>query len=319
MDRRGFLLFGLAAAGAAIGVPVWRAFSNEIARARVRVSTGSTLFESRFGPMEYATAGSGPPCLMIHGTGGGFDQGLAFAAPLIRSGWTIIAPSRFGYLRSAFPENPSPEKQADAFADLMDKHGIARAPVIGGSAGALSAMQFAIRHPGRCSALVAIVPAAYAPDHPPAQPPNALARAIIEYGLRSDFLFWLGLVTAEDAMTGALLATDPTLVHVASASERARVKSILRDIQPVSLRAKGLLHDGVVAGNPAPMALERISAPTLVASLEDDRFETAAAARHIANSVQGAKLVIYPSGGHVWVGRNADLFARIDAFLRAAA
>jgi pimeloyl-ACP methyl ester carboxylesterase len=317
MQRRGVLVLGLSAAAAAAGGGLaWRAFSAEIALARLRVSTGSTVFQGRFGAMEYATAGKGPPCLMIHGTGGGFDQGLAFTAPLVDAGWRVIAPSRFGYLRSTLPEHPSSENQADAFVDLMDELGIARVPVIGGSAGALSAMQFAIRHPDRCSALVTIVPAAYAPDHPPARPPNALARAIIEYGLRSDFLFWLGLVAAGDAMIGALLATDPALVHAAAPQEQARVRSILRDIQPVSLRAEGLLNDGALAGNPKPMKLERIVAPTFVASLEDDRFETAPAARHIANSVLGAELVIYPSGGHVWIGRNDDLFARIDGFLR---
>lgn len=315
MDRRGFLILGLASAAAAGGA-TWRTFSAEMARACSRVSTGSALFESRFGAMEYAMAGIGPPCLMVHGTGGGFDQGLAFTAPLIEAGWAVIAPSRFGYLRSAFPQDPSPANQADAFADLLDALGIARAPVIGGSAGALSAIQFAIRHPDRCSALVAIVPATYAPDKLPARPPNAVARAIIEYGLRSDFLFWLGLVAAEDAMIGALLATDPVLVHAAGPEEQARVKAILHNIQPVSLRAEGLLNDGELTGNPKPMELERIGAPTFVASLEDDRFETAAAARHIATSVPGAELVIYPSGGHVWIGHNDDLFARIDAFLR---
>jgi 2-hydroxy-6-oxonona-2,4-dienedioate hydrolase len=148
MNRRGLLILGLAsAAAAAAGGATWRTFSAEMARARSRVATGSALFEGRFGAMEYATAGNGPPCLMIHGTGGGFDQGLAFAAPLADAGWTVIAPSRFGYLRSAFPADPSSENQADAFIDLMDELGIARAPVIGGSAGALSAMHFAIRHP----------------------------------------------------------------------------------------------------------------------------------------------------------------------------
>ncbi len=317
MNRRTFLWCGLAAAViAAAGSVSWRAFSAEMARARDRVGTGSRVFQSRFGTMEYAAEGFGPPCLMIHGTGGGFDQGLAFAAPLIAAGWRVIAPSRFGYLRSAFPAHSTAEEQADAFADLMDELGIARVPVIGGSAGAVSAIQFAIRHPDRCSALVALVPASYAPDHPPAAPPNALALAIIEHALRSDFLFWLGKVVAEDAMIGALLATDPALVHAASPAEQARVRRILRDIQPVSLRAAGILSDGRQSANPKPMPLECIVAPTFTASLEDDRFETAAAARHIAGSVLGAELVIYPTGGHVWVGHNADLFSRIDAFLR---
>jgi pimeloyl-ACP methyl ester carboxylesterase len=84
---------------------------------------------------------------------------------------------------------------------------------------------------------------------------------------------------------------------------------------PVSERARGLLNDAALAGNPAPMALEKISAPTIAISLEDDRFETAAAARHIAESVSGAKLVLYPTGGHVWVGRDQALFEELDAFL----
>lgn len=212
------------------------------------------------------------------------------------------------------PADPSSENQADAIVDLMDELGIHRAPVIGGSAGALPALQFAIRHPDRLSALAPIVPASYVPGPPP-QPPSALASAIMNYGLKSDFLFWTGIVSAEDAMVAALLATDPALVHRAPASERARVRAILRDILPVSARARGLANDAALTGAPQRMALERISAPTLVISLEDDRFGTAAAARHIANSVPGARLKIYPSGGHVWVGHDEDLFAELDAFL----
>jgi 2-hydroxy-6-oxonona-2,4-dienedioate hydrolase len=71
-----------------------------------------------------------------------------------------------------------------------------------------------------------------------------------------------------------------------------------------------------LAGNAKPMELERIAAPTFVASLEDDRFETVAAARHIAGGVPAAELVIHPSGGHVLGGHNDDPFARIDGFLQ---
>jgi len=304
------------AAAVVAGGLTWRSFSSAVSNAAARVRGRSEVFQSRFGDMEYAQAGDGRPVLMIHGTGGGFDQGLDFARPLTAR-WRIIAPSRFGYLRSAFPDDPSSERQADAFADLLDRLAIDRAPIIGGSAGALSAMQFAIRHPNRCSGLVAMVPAAYAPGRPPVDPPNALAQAIIEHGLRSDFLFWLGMTLNEDAMIGALLATDPKLVKAAEASERRRVRSILRNILPVSERAQGLLNDAKLAYTPAPMPLERIRAPTLALSLEDDRFQTLAAARHIAETVPGAKLVSFPSGGHVWVGRNAEVFAEVDRFLSA--
>ncbi len=316
MNRRQLLWLGLAGAGALLsGGATWRAFSAEVAEARARTRGRSEVLQGRFGAMEYAVEGAGPPVLMIHGTGGGFDQGIAFARPLIDRNWRIVAPSRFGYLRSDFPDDPSSENQADAFVDLLDKLEIDRARVIGGSAGALSAMQFAIRHPDRCAALVAMVPAAFAPDRPPPRPPNALAEAIIAFGLRSDFLFWLGMTLGEDAMIGTLLATDPDLVRRAAPDEQARVRAILRDILPVSDRARGLLNDGRLAGSPERMPLETIGAPTLALSLKDDRFETLAAARHIAATVPGAQLVSFPSGGHVWVGRNGQVFAAVDAFL----
>lgn len=61
--------------------------------------------------------------LMIHGTGGGFDQGPAFAESIITRGHRVIAPSRFGRLRSDFPNDPSSEHQPDAFVDLLDRLG----------------------------------------------------------------------------------------------------------------------------------------------------------------------------------------------------
>ena len=117
-------------------------------------------------------------------------------------------------------------------------------------------------------------------------------------------------------MIRTLLATDPELVAAASAAERERVHRILRAILPVSDRAAGLLNDAGLAGNPAPMQLGKITAPALAISLEDDRFLTADAARHIAAEVSGARLIVYPTGGHVWVGRDSELFEAIDRFLK---
>lgn len=319
LSRRSFLTLGIAAGAVVVGGGLaWSASASAVAAARARIAAGdSATAETRHGVMEYAVRGEGSPLLMIHGTGGGFDQGLSFARRLIDAGYKVIAPSRFGYLRSPLPADPSSENQADSFVDLLDALGIERVPVVGGSAGALSATAFAIRHPDRCSALVALVPASYAPGRSLAAPPGALTEFIINRGLRSDFLFWLGLVTAESAMTGALLATDPALVAAASPEEQARATSILWDILPVSDRADGLLNDGRLAGNPAPMALETIRVPTLAMSLEDDRFDTIAAARYIAAEVPGAKLVTWPTGGHIWIGHDADVAAEIDGFLKA--
>lgn len=316
VTRRTVLGLGVAAGAAALsGLVIRSAYRAELDRAEARIAAGSTTIPTRSGTMEYAERGTGRPILMIHGTGGGFDQGLHFAAPLVTAGYRVIAPSRFGYLRSEFPANAGTAAQADAFVDLLDALGIERLPVAGGSAGALPAIEFAIRHPDRCSALVAIVPATFAPDRPTYAPMSPIQERAMRAMLGSDFLFWAALQLMRDQMIGTMLATDPALVHAASLDDQARVDEILRNILPVSRRQRGLMNDAMLAANPARQKLERIVAPTLAISLEDDRFGTYDAARYMVETIPGARMVGFPTGGHVWVGHDAELFAEVDGFL----
>ncbi len=317
VSRRTVLGLGVAAGATALaGGAIRTAYRAEMDRAEARIASGSTTIPTRSGTMEYAEKGSGRPILMIHGTGGGFDQGLHFAAPLVTAGYRVIAPSRFGYLGSDFPADAGTAAQADAFVDLLDALGIDRLPVAGGSAGALPAIEFAIRHPDRCSALIAIVPATYAPDRRTYAPMSPMQVRAMRAMLGSDFLFWAALQLMRDQMIGTMLATDPALVHSASLDDQARVDHILRNILPVSRRQRGLMNDAVLAANPAMQDIERIAAPTLAVSLEDDRFGTFDAARYMVSRIPGARLVGYPTGGHVWVGHNAELFAAVDDFLK---
>lgn len=307
---------GIAAGAVAIaGGAVGSAYSRAISAERARVSASSSTVQTRFGIMEYAVSGEGRPVLMVHGTGGGFDQGLLFAQRLPLMGYQVVSPSRFGYLRSDFPADPSTANQADAFVDLLDALGIEKLPVMGGSAGALSAIEFAIRHPHRCSALIAIVPATYSPDRPSLQPMTAMQERVLFTLLGSDFLFWSALRLMPDVMIGTMLATDPALVAAASPAERARAERIMREILPVSRRTRGLMNDARLSANPAKQEVDRITAPTLAISLEDDRFGTLDGARHLASRVAGARLVTWPTGGHIWIGHDEELFAEIDAFL----
>ena len=97
----------------------WR-FQTDIQQARARVAHGSTLVATACGPIEYQEAGLGVPLLAVHGSGGGFDQGMAFAAPLAHRGIRVIAMSRFGYLRTPMPTDASAQAQADAHVCLLD-------------------------------------------------------------------------------------------------------------------------------------------------------------------------------------------------------
>ena len=71
---------------------------------------GSEVIDTACGPIEYAAMGEGQPVLVVHGAGGGFDQGLWIARNLLGNGFRIIAPSRLDIcgLRSQPTPHPPP-------------------------------------------------------------------------------------------------------------------------------------------------------------------------------------------------------------------
>jgi 2-hydroxy-6-oxonona-2,4-dienedioate hydrolase len=97
---------------------------------------GSRVVSTACGPVEVAEVGDGPPVLVVHGTGSGFDQRMNIACRLVGEGFHRIAVSRFGYLRAPLPPDPSSAAQADALAAVLDTLGTHRVAVIGVSAGA---------------------------------------------------------------------------------------------------------------------------------------------------------------------------------------
>ncbi len=107
------------------------------------------------GPVEYARIGEGPVVLAIHGGPGGYDQGLLLFEWATKAGFSLIAPSRPGYLGTPVSSGRTPAEQADLYAALLDTLGIDRVAVICGSAGGPSGYEFAIRYPERVNALVA--------------------------------------------------------------------------------------------------------------------------------------------------------------------
>jgi len=298
-----------------VGVTVligWR-FNRDMAVARAHAALGGVLLATRCGPIEYQEAGTGVPLLVVHGSGGGHDQGMAFARPLARHGIRVIAMSRFGYLGTPMPTDASVAAQADAHVCLLDALHIGRAAVMGGSAGAPSALQMAIRHPDRVSALILLVPLAYKPpsqaDSAPPMP--AWVEAAMMRLIGSDFLFWAALQVARDPMIKVLLATPPALLTTASASERARVNAMLHDILPVSMRAEGLRSDSSLGKHLAPAPLESVHLPTLIISARDDRYGTFAGAQYTASRIAGARFVGFDEGGHTWVGHDDDVMAEV--------
>jgi 2-hydroxy-6-oxonona-2,4-dienedioate hydrolase len=317
VTRRAAAVLAIAAialAAAAVYIP----YHRDIEAARARVATGARVVATPCGPIQYAELGEGRPLLLVHGAGGGFDQGLDFVRPLAQRGFRLIAVSRFGYLGTPMPADASAQAQARAHGCLLDALGIERTAILGGSAGAPSAMQFAILHPGRTSHLILLVPATYVPrpdGAPPLKTPSGTV-FLFDTALGSDFLFWALVRGAPATTLRSILATPPEVVAAASAADQARVREVMDHILPVTLRRRGLVNDAMVISTLPRYELERIAAPTLIFSASDDLFGTWDGARYSAAHIPRARLVGFEQGGHLLVGHDAELLAEIEALVR---
>ena len=307
-------LSGILSAAASIAtLAAYVRYRKDIRAIGDALDRGSTIAETEAGEIEYSERGEGEPALVIHGAGGGYDQGLLIGRDL-GEGFRVIAPSRFGYLRTPVPDDVSPAAQANGHAALLDFLDIGKAVVIGASAGAPSAIELALRHPERVSALILLVPRTYDPTNSVGVDESASSQAVLRLVEKAaDFPFWLAMQFARGA--GLRFLGVPAEVEAnASNTERARVTEVIRSILPLSRRIRGIEVDSTTELKPWP--LKRLKVPTLIISAEDDLFKTLPGARFTADHITGAELHVLETGGHLMVGHNARVRRWIGTFLR---
>ena len=173
------------------------------------------VMETDLGPVEYdLTEGDGPVVMVSHGGIGGVDQARVMAAWVNTSRFRILSVSRPGYLGTPLESGSSMDGQADLFAALLDRLGIDRAAIVSASAGGPPAYTFAIRHPEKVQALIAIDSVSGYYDMPETAGPIAQAIFTTDFGqkllkklgeMRPD-LFLKQLFQAESYFTKKQLA-----------------------------------------------------------------------------------------------------------------
>jgi len=307
-----FLLALLVAVIAASAL-IFLSYNHELSRARTKAWRGGRIANTTAGPIEYAEKGAGIPLLSIHGAGGGYDQGLANVADLVGDGVRVIAPSRFGYLGTPIPADASAAAQADAHAALLADLNVNKAIVIGISAGARSAVWLALRHPDKVAALILIVPGTYAPASPvaiEASRTSALLLWLVNTG--ADFAWWITEKIAPSILV-RFMGVRPRLFASAPPAEQERVMQIVKSVEPLSLRFRGINIDSNPASSRPPY--EDITVPTLVISARDDLFNTLPAAEFAASTIPNARLVVYETGGHLLVGHQQDARYAVSDFI----
>jgi len=276
-------------------VLVSAAYLSDINRAYERIQGKSTVIPSPYGDIEYTEGGSGPPVLVIHGSGGGYDQGELVVQAVLGDQFHWIAPSRFGYLRSTFNEGATFDDQAHAYAYLLDQLGVEEAAVVAISHGGPSALLLAVLHPERVSSLALIsagVASSNVTDQAQANRQGEMLVTIYRY----DPLYWT-VTNLFKKQFMELMGANETVIAELSPQQREMAEQIIDYMNPASPRAAGAAFD-----NKAAMPNERIAsitAPTLIVHATDDTLQLYHNAQFAAATIPGATLVSFDRGGHL--------------------
>lgn len=250
------------------------------------------------GPIEYAERGDGDPILAVHGTLGGWDQGLVGAEFLRVNGFKIIAPSRPGYLGTPLSTGRTFAEQGDAFAALLDVLGIDRITVFAASGGGPSGYELAARHPDRVSRLVQVDGVCLPGPIPGAAAGIAardtLARAQI-WLLRHATKPTLAALLRAVGTDPRAVASDRAAVLAAIPGRTATLEATLRASLGAARRRPGMRNDFTVF-TPAP--LDRIACPTLIVHARSDKMAPPANAEYANAHITGSELY-WMDGSHV--------------------
>jgi 2-hydroxy-6-oxonona-2,4-dienedioate hydrolase len=313
MQTRNWIGLATVAGAAAIVGGTYMRYRNDLNARSLALEAKSEIANTAIGPIEYGREGSGPAVFVIHGAGGGYDQGLMLGHEMVGENTDIIAPSRFGYLRTPMPDNGSVAAQAKAHIALLDTLGINETIVMGVSAGAPSAVELALQYPDRVRALILVVPRAYDPNNLMGVSDTAQNKAVLRMMEGSaNFAYWLSARIARKPLL-RFFGVEPSLDANAPKEEREKITYIINDMLPISSRAAGFRNDSETE-LPQPH-LEDINTPTLIITAEDDLFNSLPGARYAAEHIPDAKLKIFKTGGHLLISHGEDVRKAVAAFL----
>jgi len=289
---------------------VYARFRTEISGAREKALAGSEILKTAHGDIEYAVKGEGPPVLVLHGAGGGYDQGLLLPGrACFGDSFKLISVSRFGYLRSPIPEDSSVEIQAAYYAILLDHLKVETAIVIGGSAGGPSALQFAHDYPDRCVALIL----GSAISMSIAQHKNALHNKVIHSIQKSDFVYW-GFIKVFGFLFLKLIGVPRVVYKRFTLEQKQLAEELLEIMHPMSQRRRGSIHEFEIKPLDSS-SLSEISSPTLILHARDDALVNHVHAEFVHNNIKHSKLVLFETGGHGLLSQMIEIRKYVSTFL----
>jgi pimeloyl-ACP methyl ester carboxylesterase len=282
-------------------------FKRENRNAYEKLSS-SEIFPSEYGDIEYLLqkgTQDGRVFLVIHGGGGGFDQGKLLADACLDEKDTWIIPSRFGYLRSELPENASPSLQAACYADLLKSLKITGCHVVALSAGGPSAVCFAADFPELVESLIMISTVS---ETFPRYDTKADGFKFI---YKNDFIFWV----ISKLFKGTLLKMFG-ITKTDTAEENDYIERNIQTMLPAKPRQTGIEYDSHQGVSEKPFPLTAVKVPTLIFHAKDDTLIDYSNAEYTKDLIPNSKLITFEKGGHgIFISEREHIKNAIYLFL----
>jgi 2-hydroxy-6-oxonona-2,4-dienedioate hydrolase len=304
------LWFLLASLGIGIVIAIW--FGRNTRLAYARISGNSTIVPSPLGDIEFKRGGTCVPVLVIHGSGGGYDQGELIAKTILGDDFAWIAPSRFGYLRSTFRKGATFDDQAKAYAHLLDNLGLQTVSVLALSHGGPSALLFAARYPERVSSLT-LLSCGVASSSDTSQAEANQKGDALTLIFKFEILYWILRKFLRKRLM-QLMGAGENVIATLTADQRTLINKVIDSMAPVFPRYAGVAFD-----NKAAMPNERVAeirVPTLIVHAMDDELQLYHNAEYAAANIPGARLVSFAQGGHLLLAvEQAAVQAEVRRFI----
>jgi pimeloyl-ACP methyl ester carboxylesterase len=286
-------------------------YSREMRVAREHLQAGSEILKTDKGDIEYAVKGEGTPVLMLHGAGGGYDQGLWAGKLYLGDGYQFISVSRYGYLRSLIPKNPSIKTQAALYNALLDRLNIKKVIVVGISAGGPSATQFANDYPDKASALILL--SAVSEAGAPGDKPSFYVK-IIHLIQQSDYAYWVFSKFMQPTIL-SLMGVPPEVYRNFTPTQKEMAQEMLDIMHPMTPRYKGTVNDGEMIQR-EEVSTNNLSAPTLIIHAEDDALVSYRHAEDAHKKIKQSRLIFLNTGGHAMLSQMDKVRQYVKEFLK---
>ncbi|MBP2028590.1 pimeloyl-ACP methyl ester carboxylesterase [Acetoanaerobium pronyense] len=292
----------------------YKEFSKDKIEQIDKIKTKSMMTEVEGEIIEYSIIGSGVPVLIIHGAGGGYDQGLLLADRFLPKDNMIIAVSRFGYLNTPLSQNPTPENQAAMYRGLLDKLGIDKVHVVAVSDGGPSGLKFSINYPERVKSLTMICAKSKTPPKL-----TFVQSAVFGTIFENDFLFWMITKYIQSDLMN-VLGVSKEVQQKMTKDEIEMAREFFSIMNPISLRKNGIYNANVQFAelSSKDYPIWKINAPTLVVHAKDDTLQPFYYAEYTHGKIPNSTLLSFEEGGHMFFSHHDEISETIRGFFDKA-